>query len=142
MEREYTVGDNVITLTAVADLVGIRFKEPAKYSSRSKALSGPEFGAFNERFEVPNEKFTVVKVAAAPTSPNERLDAAVESLQNDAAVERVSPVFAVGGAYAMATDRLLVGFTSASGAKPFLTEFEEILSKEGNEYVCADCSRR
>ena len=135
MKRKYTVGGQTIELQAVPEMLGVRFREPAQYSSRAAAVRKPEFGAFDERFEIPNEKFTVFKVASTPQTPAGRLESAVASIARERAVERVSPVFAVGDSFTMATDRLLVGFTSARGAKEFLREFEEVIHREGNEYV-------
>ncbi len=135
MKRQYIVGDQTIELEAVPDMLGVRFTEPASYSHRSAAVRRPEFGNFDERFELPQEKFTIFKVASSPQAPEARLESAVASVIDEESVERVSPVFAAGDAYAMATDRLLVGFTSASVAKAFVGEFAEVVHKEGNEYV-------
>ena len=135
MKRKYSVGGQVIELEAVSDFVGLRFKEPALYSTRSAVVQRSEFGAFDERIELPKEKFTVFRVAATPQAPESRLESAIACVTDQDSVERVAPVFAVGGAYAMATDRLLVGFSSAADAKNFLSDFIEVISKEGNEYV-------
>jgi V8-like Glu-specific endopeptidase len=135
MKQQYTVAGQVIELEAIPNMLGVRFKEPALYSTRAAAVRRPEFGEFEERFEVPNEKFTVFKIASTLQAPEERFDSAVDAVVNQELVERVSPVFAVGDAYTMATDRLLVGFKSARAANKILKDIGEILHEEDNEYV-------
>ena len=135
MKRQYTVAGQVVELQAIPDMLGVRFKEPAKYSERAAAVRGPEFGDFEERFEVPHEKFTVFRVATIPQARDARLESAVESVVDAKSVERVSPVFAVGDAYVMATDRVLVGFKSARGAKKILKDVGEIVQDDDHEYV-------
>ncbi len=135
MKRSYTFGGKTVELEAVPDMLGVRFSEPAPYSARAAAVRGPEFGEFEKRTELPREKFTIFKVSPSPVDPEKRLAAAAATVSRSKAVERVSPIFAVGDAYAMATERLLVGFTSAKASKDFIDDFEEVISKEGNEYV-------
>ena len=135
MKRQYTVDGQAIELEAIPDMLGVRFKEPARYSNRAAVVRRPELCDFEDRFEVPHEKFTVFKIAATPQTPEQRLESAVAAVASEELVERVSPVFAVGDVYMMATDRLLVGFKNAAGAKKILKDVGEVLHKEGNEYV-------
>ena len=120
MTCEYTYGRQKVTLRVADDMLAVRFREPAPYSVRTAAVSRPEMESFDTRFEVPAEKFTVFKVAHAPQAPEQRLENAMSAMAAEAEVERTSPVFIVGDAYAIATDRLMVGFTTATGARKIL----------------------
>jgi len=135
MKREYIVNGEKVVLEAITGLLGIRFKEPALYSNRAATIRSSELDDFEERIELEREKFTVFKVAATPRAPEARLESAVASVIEEEVVERVAPVFAVGDSYSMATDRMLIGFTSASVAKKLVSHFEEVVQKEGNEYL-------
>jgi hypothetical protein len=68
MKFTYRVNGEEVSLTVSEEFVAIRFKEPAPYSDRLAGVSRPEFCSFDERFEIPKEKFTVFPVARSPVS--------------------------------------------------------------------------
>lgn len=136
MKFEYVVGRQKVALTVANDMLAVRFREPARYSVRTAAVSRPEMESFDERFEVPAEKFTVFKVARSPQAREERLANAMGAMSAEADVERCSPVFVVGDAYAIATDRLMVGFTTVTGAKKILKDYGcNVLEETDKEFV-------
>lgn len=138
MKVEYRVAGETVGLTVAEDMVALRFREPAPHSARARAVARPEMGAFGERFEVPGEKVTVFHVAHTPQAPEERLTRAMSAMRADAAVERVTPVLVVGDAYAVATERILVGFSSAAAGKKILKDRGyTVLAQEGTEFTVA-----
>lgn len=135
MAYEYTVNGQNISLSVVKDMLGIRFREPAPLSIRNAAVSGPEFENFEDRFEVPKEKYTVFNMAKSLKSPSEHIAEAVIAMDAHEEIERSSPVFKVGTNYAMATDRLNVGFKTNTAAAKILKEYGcQILAQTGNEF--------
>ena len=138
MKYEYKVDGQKVNLKVAEDLLALRFREPAPYSTRIEVISHPEMGDFDERFEIPGEKFTAFKVARTLRMPDERLANATKAMNKEKGVERVSPVFIVGNAYAVATNRLMVGFNTGTGAKKILKDLGcEVLEQEDNEFVVA-----
>jgi V8-like Glu-specific endopeptidase len=136
MKFEYTFGGQKVALKVADNMLAVRFREPAPYSVRAAAVSRPEMESFDERFEVPAEKFTVFKVARSPQAREERLANAMGAIGAEAEVERCSPVFIVGDTYAIATDRLMVGFTTGAGAKKILKDYGcDVLEQTDNEFV-------
>ena len=136
MNYRYKVGGQEIVLPVAEDLVAVRFTEPAPHSARARAASQPELASFEDRFEVPGEKVTVLKVAAAPQARGARLESAMVSLDSIEDVDRVSPVFKVGDAYAIAVNRLMVGFTNETGAKKILKDHDcEVIEQMGSEFL-------
>ncbi len=135
MKKQYTVAGHVVELEAVPGLLGVRFKEPALYSNRAEVVRHSEFSDFEDRFEVPHEKFTVFKIATTPQPPEMRLASAVASVKKEKEVERVAPVFALGDSYAMATDRVLVGFQTSRGARTLAKKYGEILEENEEEFL-------
>ncbi len=136
MKFTYRVNGEEVSLTVSEEFVAIRFKEPAPYSDRLAGVSRPEFGSFDERFEIPKEKFTVFPVARSPVSAKARLSRALESVKEEAEVDRASPVFVFGENYGVATDRLLLGLKSGTNATKFFKSYDlDVTEKTGNEYV-------
>jgi thermitase len=115
MAYEYMVGGKKVVLPIQPDKVAVRFKEPAPQATRAAVIDPiPEVGSFAERYEVPNEKFTVVDVTPpsqpGPQAGPQRVAAATAALTADQEVARVAPVFNLGSSQAIATDRIMVGF--------------------------------
>lgn len=121
MSYEYYANGQKVVLEVDEDLVAVRFTEPTGHSERAAIESNPEVGAFSARFEVPEEKFTIVPVAQTAQPRRERFMAAVDALAEVPTVERVAPVFTVGDSKVIATDRLLIGLkTGRKKAQKFL----------------------
>ncbi len=136
MAYGYKVGGKGVELKIAEDMVVVRFREPSPISARLAAAAKPELGDFQNRYEVPKEKYTVLQVAPLPKAPRERLEGALSAMRADPSVERCAPVFVVGEAYAIATERLLVGFKSAGSAKKILKDKGcEIVEQVDNEFV-------
>lgn len=134
MAFEYVANGKVVRLPVSQDKIAVRFREPADAGLRRAAIDPkPEVGAFDERYEIPHEKFTIVDVSrpqalgAAGPAP---LVAAAGALDSDPAVERVAPVFDLGTAKAVATDRILVGFKPETRQRA-----AEIIQDYGGEIV-------
>ncbi len=118
MAYEYIVAGKKVTLPVHPDKIAVRFKEPAAQAMRAAVIDPkPELGPFSDRLEVPNEKFTVVDVAAGAAPGPQRFNAASATLSSEQEVARVAPVFDLGGTQAIATDRLLVGFRKSTSPK-------------------------
>jgi thermitase len=132
MAYEYTVKGQKVALNVDEDFVAVRFREPARHSTRASVAARSGLGEFSSRLEVPEEKFTIFKVAQTPQPRNARFAAAIEAVNAAEDVSRVAPVFKVGNSQVVATDRLLVGF------KPQTEEAEEILEAHGCEILEQD----
>ncbi|MCP5086452.1 MAG: S8 family serine peptidase [Rhodobacteraceae bacterium] len=136
MEFNYQANGQSISLTVSEDFVAVRFKEPAPYSKRLAGASRPEIGSFEDRFEIPKEKYTIFPVARTPVAPETRLNMAMKSMSTEQTVDRASPVFVFGENYGVATDRLLVGLKSAANAASFFKKYNlKITEKDGSEFV-------
>jgi len=55
MKFQYKVGTQNIELDTNKDMVAVRFKEPAKLSTRATITDKCGLGRFRERTEVPND---------------------------------------------------------------------------------------
>ena len=62
MKYTYKVGKKKVVLKSAPGHVAVRFKEPAKYSTRAEITEKCNLGAFRERIEVPEEKYTILPV--------------------------------------------------------------------------------
>lgn len=136
MKYAYKVNGQTIEMPISDDMVAVRFREPAPQSVRAAAVARPEIGRYEERFEVPGEKFTVFRVATMPVPMGARQRHAMEAMAAAPAVERAAPVFEVGAGYAIATDRLMVGIKSSRKAKKILADHGcEIVEDLGEEFL-------
>ena len=141
MAFEYFVNGKRITLPINPHKIAVRFREPSDLGIRRAAIDPKrEVGAFDDRYEVPNEKLTVVDVA----NPQQRgvahgVAAASNALNADPNVELVTPVFDLGTKQVIATDRILVGFKPETGeqAKEILKDYggEILETKADDEYL-------
>src|SRR6185503_10548345 len=97
MPYEYVVNGKVVRLPVSHDRVAVRFREPSTTSER-RAVIDPksEVGSFDNRYEVPNEKLTIVEVPKSEQPGPMAVAAAVNALADDQTVERAAPVFVVG----------------------------------------------
>jgi thermitase len=131
MAYEYIVKGKVVTLPVSTDKVAVRFRETLDTPGR-RAVIDPkaELGSFDDRYEVPNEKLTIVGVAK-PAQPGPlAVASAVTALSVDPDVERAAPVFVVGSQDVVAPNRLIVGF------KPdFVAQASQIVEENGAEIV-------
>jgi len=137
MTYEYEVAGEKVQLEVDPTVVAVRFTEPALHSTRAAVSASSGLGAFSERIEVPNEKFTIIPVAALAQSQPQRHAAVVKSLKSSKDVSRVAPVFKLSeNRKAVATDRVLVGFKDKSKHKELLKKLAlTVLEEKGNEYV-------
>ena len=137
MAYNYKVGNQNVELQVDPDRVAIRFKEPAKYSTRASVTEKHGMGQFQLREEVPDEKFTILPVGQQAQSRGDRHSAAIQSLDRESEVARVAPVFKIGDTTVIATDRILMGFQpGAEGVEQLLEKYKaEVVSSIGDEYV-------
>ncbi|MDJ0851365.1 MAG: S8 family serine peptidase [Myxococcota bacterium] len=136
MAYRYRVAGRVVELDVDEDLVAVRYEEPARHSTRAAVAAATSCGPFEERVEIPKEKYTVLPVAQTP-EPRERRAAAVfERLESSRDVARVAPVFRVGETRIVATDRLMVGLAEGADAGRVLEARGcEVLEARDGEYV-------
>lgn len=137
MAYEYFSGGEKIVLEPDEDLVAVRFVEPALYSVRSATAEKPEIDSFTNRLEVPEEKFTILNVAKTPVPRRDRFRRAVDAMKAEIQVARVTPVFKVGNARVLATDRVRVGFKpdTADPDRLIVDGGYEVLERYQNEYT-------
>lgn len=140
MNKQYVVGGQTIVLVEDETMVAVRFKEPAMHSTRLSVSAKAGLGPFSQRFEVPKEKYTLLRVGqaapAAGAAGSFRTET-VNRLQASSEISRVAPVFKMGGRRIVATDRVLVGLTDPA-ADPLATlnqKGSEVVSGQGGEYV-------
>ena len=141
MPFEYVVKGSVVKLPVNPDKIAVRFREPSGAPERRAVIDPkPEVGSFDDRYEVPNEKLTVVDVTPSHTPGPTRVAAAAGALNADPEVERASPVFDLGSKQVVAPNRIIVGFKAEAGekaAKIILSVGGEVVRQlgDGNEYV-------
>lgn len=131
MPYEYTVNGKTIRLPISNDKVAVRFREPSDAVERRAVIDPkPEVGSFDDRYEVPNEKLTIVDVAKPDQPGPLEVASAVGALSEDPAVEHAAPVFVVGSNHVVAPNRIIVGFKPDTGAKAL-----EIIKDNGGEVM-------
>lgn len=135
MNTKYTVNGETIELQVASEWLAVRFQEPAPYSSRSAFARSEGFDRFEERFEIPGEKFTIFRTGTTTHESMRQMESTVESASQKNDVDRVSLVFSVGDGYAITTDRLLVGCKSSKSGQKILNRFGEITELESNLFV-------
>lgn len=139
MAYEYIVNGKRIRLPVNHEIIAVRFREPSDAVDRRAVIDPkPEVGSFDERFEVPNEKLTVVRVAPSAQPGPARVAAAANALNDDPEVERVVPVFDLGAKQVVAPDRIIVGFkpeTAERAGEIIGDNGGTILDADGDEYV-------
>ncbi len=106
----YKVGNKNIELIIDEDLIAVRFKEPAKQSTRLAISKKCGLGNYRDRNEVPNEKFTILPVGPAAEPRSVRHKKTIKSLGREKEVARTSDVYKFGDKSVITTDRVLVGF--------------------------------
>ncbi|MEA3438055.1 MAG: S8 family serine peptidase [Thermodesulfobacteriota bacterium] len=137
MRYKYKVGTKSIELNVDEDLVAIRFKEPAKHSTRATITEKCKLGRFRERTEVPAEKYTILPVSQDAKPRKKRHQAAVKSLLQETEVARVATVFKLAETTIIATDRVLVGFkTGTKKVSKILDKYDaKVIEANGDEYI-------
>lgn len=141
MSYQYLCNQQKLTLDVDEDRVAVRFKEPAKYSTRSRVAHQCGLGQFCDRLEVPAEKYTLLPIGQTPESRSIRLKTAMNNLNQDTDIICVTPVFKQGENTVIATDRILFGINSETcSTADKLTEIldnyhADLLEKSGNEYL-------
>ncbi len=137
MRYKYKVGTKSIELNVDEDLVAVRFKEPAKHSTRETITEKCKLGRFRERTEVPAEKYTILPVSQDAKPRKKRHQAAVKSLSQETEVARVATVFKLAETSIIATDRVLVGFkTGTKKVSKVLDKYDaKVIEANGDEYI-------
>jgi subtilisin family serine protease len=139
MAYEYIVNGKRVSLPVNHDIIAVRFREPSDTVGRRAVIDPkPEVGTFDERFEVPNERLTIIRVAPSAQPGPARVAAASSALNADPEVERVVPVFDLGTKQVVAPDRIIVGFKpeTAEKADEIISDNGgTVLNAEGDEYV-------
>ena len=96
MAYEYIVNGKTVRLPISHDKVAVRFRDPSDAVERRAVIDPkPEVGSFDNRYEVPNEKLTVIDVAAPDHPGPLGVAAAVGALSEDPAI--TSRDFGCGG---------------------------------------------
>ena len=137
MRYKYKVGTKSIELNVDEDLVAVRFKEPAKHSTRATVTEKCRLGRFRERTEIPAEKYTILPVSQDAKPRKKRHQAAVKSLLQETEVARVATVFKLAETTIIATDRVLVGFkTGTKKVSKILDKYDaKVIEANGDEYI-------
>jgi thermitase len=137
MNQKYTVGGRTIELQEDPNLVAVRYREPAPLSTRATVAARSGAGPFENRYEIPKEKFTILPVAPVAEAASIRHSNAVQKLAAQGEVARVANVFKVGNKHVVATERILVGFSKDAGEPGALIRQHKgtVLSQKGTEYV-------
>jgi thermitase len=137
MHYQYLVAGKPVTLEVDETQVGVRYSEPAPHSARA-AFAGQVGTDFSNRFEVPNEKFTVLKNQsnAGPMTVIENAES--QALAADSGITRIAPVFRIGKINVLATDRVLIGLKDpAEPIQPLLKGLRtnDVVSRGHGEYT-------
>lgn len=104
-EYTYKVLGQYIHLELDEENMGVRFNEPSSRSMRAVLPDRVDgLRSFAERTELPNEKYTIIKLKHG-SSPIE----IGKTLDQEEDIANVTPVFKVGSNRLVATDRILVG---------------------------------
>src|SRR6266446_6037429 len=141
MAYEYVVNGKTVRLPISHKQVAVRFREPSNVAQRRAVIDPkPEIGSYDNRYDVPNEKITIIDVAEAHQPGPMGAATAVNALSADPAVERAAPVFVVGARNVVAPNRLIVGFKPDFGDRAdgiIKDNSGEIVRQlgNGNEYV-------
>src|ERR1051325_3951260 len=141
MAFEYTVKGKIVKLPVNRKVIAVRFREPSGPADRRAAIDPKsEVGSYDDRYEVPNEKLTIVSVAQPNLHSEAGVAAAVGALNADPVIERVTPVFDLGSRQVVVPNRIVVGFKpeTTNKASEILASYGgEIVTElgEGNEYV-------
>ncbi len=143
MAYRYRVAGRVVELDVDEDLVAVRYEEPARHSTRAAVAAATSCGPYEERVELPQEKFTVLPVAQTPEPRARRAAAVVERLESSRDVARVAPVFRLGSTRVVATDRLMVGLAEGADPEGVLAArgFEILEARDGEYLVRLDAHR-
>ena len=137
MKYNYKVGDEEVMLDADENLLAVRFREPAKYSTRASVAAKCGLSSFRERTEIPAEKYTILPVDKSNKSDAECYQQAVSSLSAESDVARVAAVFKLGANKVIATERVLVGFKANAGdVSALLNQYQlTVIEQKGEEYI-------
>jgi subtilisin family serine protease len=115
MAYRYKVGNQTVTLDVDPGSVAVRFEDTLPRTGRASVAEASGTGPFSRRYEVPNEKLTIVPVVAG--IDNGAGDFGVlTSLNAKPEVSKAQPVFRVNGNQVVASDRLIVGFDDPAKA--------------------------
>lgn len=127
MPYAYKVNGQAVSLEADPSVVAVRFNRAHPNSVRAMATEAAMVGPFSRRFDVPGENFTLVPVepakgaaratkarAGRPAQP--QMQAAIQALNTQPAVDNALPVFRVNGSQVIAPDRLIVGVKDVKSA--------------------------
>lgn len=137
MAYEYVVNGKRIALPIEEGLVAVRFKEPAPLAVRAAGAVRLGMGAFEQRIELPGERYTIFRPRATMAAGAIASAAAMAASAPD--VARVAPVFRVGSKHVLASDRVIVGFdqdVKDADARVFLTRRNyTVIDQIGDGYV-------
>lgn len=125
----YFANGKKVVLQPDEDMIAVRFREPSPRSLRMSLSRRPEITPFSRRMEIPREKYTILGVAPSPQPRSVRFADASDAMGALDDVDRVAPVFRVGSARVLATDRIIVRF-GASVKKP-----EELIADHGGNIL-------
>jgi thermitase len=106
----YKVDGKYVNLDIDQDYLAVQFKEPALMSIRENVIKSTDsVGDFSNRIEIPNERFTVFKVAENQEEREVRLSRAEDDLNKLEDVAETKPIFKYGNQRLMATEKISVG---------------------------------
>jgi hypothetical protein len=114
-EFEYIVNGKRVKLPVNPNKIAVRFRDSVNAAARRSVIDPkPEVGDFDNRYEVPNERLTVVDIPQSAQPAGARVANAAGAFNADFNVEQTLPVFDLGNRQAVPTDRLLVGFKTGT----------------------------
>ena len=133
----YKVDGKYVNLVVDMDYIAVNFKEPAPMSIRESVISNMDaVGDFSSRIEIPNEKFTVFKVAENQEERVSRLTRAENSLNDNEAVDKIRPIFKYRNQHLMATEKITVGFKSIENLHQFVERYNlKKVNNYDNDYI-------
>jgi subtilisin family serine protease len=112
MNFEYIVAGKVVSLPVDPTKVAVQFKEPSTQETRRASVEAKhEVGTFDNRIEIPGEKITIIDLLPSRAeSEGQAASAAHAALRADTTIGRILPVFNLGSAQAIPSNRILIGF--------------------------------
>lgn len=129
MSFQYEVKGQKMILEQDPDLIAVRFKEPAPHSIRATTAANAGIKNFQSRMEIPKEKYTILSVPQTTQPRSKRFNSTLKSLNSAQEVTRTAPVFKLGEARVLATDRILVGF------KPDTANYQVLLDEYNGNVI-------
>lgn len=128
MKYTYIVDGKEIVLTSSNKQVAVRFKEPALVEHRKRFATRAGTSGFEDRLEVPGEKYTVFTAEEEQINPN------LESVTYKN-VDNATPVFEYGQNQIIVTDRIIIGIKGDTKIESIIGDFHKVKTINAREFV-------